>query len=63
MYRYLKIEHAGENIHAKYNRLEKKHNNQKNKSKRFFLVICDLGMKSNLKSFRQKGTYLTPKLF
>ena len=24
VYRYLKIEHAGENIHAKYNRLEKK---------------------------------------
>ena len=63
VYRYLKIEHAGENIHTKYNRLEKKHNNQKNRSQRFFLVIRDLGMKSNLKSFRQKRTYLTPKLF
>ena len=32
----------GENIHAKYNRLEKKHQNQKNRGKRFFLVIRDL---------------------
>ena len=63
MYRYLKIEHAGENIHAKYNRLNKKTEQPKNRSKRFFLVIRDLGMKSNLKSFRQKRTYLTPKLF
>ena len=35
-------EHMGENIHAKYNRLEKKHQNQKNRGKRFFLVIRDL---------------------
>ena len=44
IYRYLKIEHMGENInlHAKYNRLEKKHQNQKNRGKRFFLVIRDL---------------------
>ena len=41
-YRYLKIEHMGENIHAKYNRLEKKHQNQKNRGKHFFLVIRDL---------------------
>ena len=31
----------GENIHAKHNRLEKKHQNQKNRGKRFFLVIRD----------------------
>lgn len=42
MYKILKIEHAGENIHAKYNRLEKKHNNQKDRGKRFFFVIRDL---------------------
>ena len=42
VYRYLKIEHAGENIHAKYNRLEKKHNNQKDRGRRFFLIIRDL---------------------
>ena len=42
MYKYLKIEHAGENIHARYNKLEKKHENQKNRGKRFFLAIRDL---------------------
>ena len=34
--KYLKIEHAGEHIHAKYNRLEKNHENQKNRGKSFF---------------------------
>ena len=37
----LKIEHAGENIHAKYNRLEGKHKSQKNRGKRFLYVIRD----------------------
>ena len=31
VYQYLKIEHAGENIHCKYNRLERKHQNQKHR--------------------------------
>ena len=35
VYKYLKIDHAGENIHARYNKLEKKHENQKNRGKRF----------------------------
>ena len=41
VYKYLKIEHAGENIHCKYNRLEAKHKNQKHRGKRFFLIIRD----------------------
>ena len=36
VYQYLKIEHAGENIHCKYNRLERKHLNQKHRGRRFF---------------------------
>ena len=46
MVKHLKMKSStismGENIHAKYNRLEKKHQNQKNRGKHFFLVIRDL---------------------
>ena len=46
VYMTLKIEHAGENIHAKYNKLEDKHKSQKHRGprkpgKRFFYVIRD----------------------
>ena len=41
VYMTLKIEHAGENIHAQYNRLENKHKSQKNRGKRFFYAIRD----------------------
>ena len=45
MVKHLKMKSStisrGENIHAKSDRLEKKHQNQKNRGKRFFLVIRD----------------------
>ena len=42
IYRFLKVEHAGESFHAKYNRLERKHKNQMNRAERFFLIIKDV---------------------
>ena len=35
----LKIEHEGENIHAKYNKLEDKHQESENCGKRFFKYV------------------------
>ena len=54
---YLKIEHAGENIHCKYNRLERKHLNQKHRGRRFFLVIRDNleEMRTDKRFFKKKN--------
>ena len=37
VYMTMKIEQAGENIHAKFNKLESKYKSQKNRGKRFFM--------------------------
>ena len=49
----MKIEQAGENIHAKYNKLENKHKSQKNRGK---------FMSSETFSFTMKCTRTEPSL-
>ena len=53
----MKIEQAGENIHAKYNKLENKHKSQKNRGKRFFYVIRDFydEMHTDRTKFKKKN--------
>ena len=59
VYKTLKIVHAGENIHAKYNRLEDKHKSQKHRGKRFFYIIRDLFDEAHTdrSKFKKRNTF------